>query len=1264
MLSSFTLSTFRLSLFTVFLLASPFLFAQSGGRAIVRFENMTKVPGTQRGFPAEDFFTFHRSENPVNSVGQITRATDRHTLRIHNDGDAPLTITQLTTTSTVNFRITGVSVPSSGLQIAPGSHLDATVVFVAKGGPKRLITERLKLSSNAANAATVSATFRGAYMQGVEGGNEINAQQVFEAFGFKTRMGRDNNGNLITRPSSDYPSADAVDAGKEGDLIVSRYFVPADPSKPVRIVQLSALHGPGGAITEFRNAQNNHTGKVIYHHGSLYHQTLLPRASNSSTVIAGKATTSLTVPFQLKIDGYGTWGGTSSGERRDELLAVRSYLVIDRNGEVIPNEYILNMDYIGGSGCGVGSANCDWNDNTTYLINARPVAVPTAAAIEDLTARAEHATVYAVNGAFNKGYPGNKLTYTAALAGGGRLPRFVVLDQTTGVFTIDAPAAEIGKTYQIRVKGTDYNGLTATADFTLRVADRAPDVPTDTGADGNNTPPTAIAAATPTRGSAPLTVQLDATASTDADGSIVSYAWNWTNGAAAGARPQLVLPQGEYAITLTVRDEQGATTTDVVTVSVGPQRPPLYRSFWLEAECAQVGGRFTVKSTTAAAGGRSVIATATSMTTAPTDIPDNRVRFTITNAALGYYNLFARISAPDTKSDSYWVRVNDKAWYKWGTGIVKGQGFRWNKLPGAQLFLAEGTNTIDFAYREPNVQLDKLHLDPQNDFPTGPGGPVTNCGEVVNQLPVARATANPRSGAAPLNVRLDASSSTDADGRIISYAWTWEGGSATGITPRAIFESGTYRVTLTVTDERGGTATSGLTITAGSGDPAPPTTPEAPEAPSSPEALPTTFWLEAECAEAGTTWTTAGAAGAANGKYVVVRSGNSTSTPPSDVAANRVRFSVRAGAGNYRLFARITAPSNLDDSYWVRLNGGNWYKWSSGLEQGGQFAWNKYPGGTLALREGDNTVDFAYREDGAGLDKIYLTTSTTPPSGTGGNGTNCVPVTEPTEEGPYHELECATVGSGWQRGSSRAASGGTFIAFSGERRTSAPAQDDAAELIILPIELATAGRYRLYLHLDAPDPSRNSIWVQVDRGAWIKFWEEVGGAQLLTAGFEWREVNTDGQPLSFNLAAGSHTLRIANREPGTRLDKVHFSLRNRLPVGIQNATTNCRDTQAVMAAGNPDGVARATEEPAYATEVEVFPNPTDGQLRLEVRSDFTGSVTVLLYDSGGRRVQERYLDKQNEVLTSRLDLSDLAPGMYRVCILEGDRMSVHSAVRR
>ena len=887
--------------------ASPLSPMEASG-ATARIENLTKIPGTSRGFPAEDYFTYQRSDRRVNSNGQTLKFTENSKMRIHNDGTNTLVITKLTTSNTSNFTITGFSIPSGGLQVAARSYVDVQVNFVATGRTARsLHSATLVMSSNADNASSVSATFQGAFMAYVEGGNEINVQQVFDVFGFKTSMGVDNNGNLQLHPSSNYPSASSINSGKEGDLILSGMFTQADPNKPVHMIQMAAFHGPGGAPTEFRDAASNRiVSDMKYNHGELYHQTLLPKLTNTTTTQAGDYTGKTSEPFQVLVAGYRSTGGTYANTRKSELLAVRFYKAKDRNGRVIPNEYIVIQDYIE-NGCGAGSANCDWNDNVSYMVNVRPQALPTARSIADLTVAPNVTKVYPVATSFDQGYPGNKLTYTA-----GGAPSWATLDRNTGSFTIKPPSSASGQKYAIRVTATDYNNVQVSTVFNLTIS--------------------------------------------------------------------------------------GTTTTPP------PPPPP----------------------------------------------------------------------------------------------------------------------------------------------PTG----------------------------------------TTAS-----------------------------------------------------------------------------YWLEAECAQIGSRWTKETSGSASNGSYVVVKSGNSANTPPADDAANRVRFVVTdVKGGNYQLFARIDAPSGNDDSFWVRVNNGAWYKWYSGIDQKVGFAWNKLPGNALPLKDGTNTVDFAFREDGTRLDKVYLTTNGSKPSGTGSTASNCGAVEDATSFSL--EAECGSIGSGWKTFSSSGASNTKYVSFTGDRRVNEPTTNEPSQQGTYAVNLSTSGTYHLFLRVNAPDPTRNSLWVRIDDGKWVKMWEEIGGAQLLTSDFQWRKVNDDGRDMSFSLSSGNHVIRVANREPGTMLDKVYLSRSSALPSGLGSNATNCSSASALTASATPLSVPDAAPSVDDTPELALYPNPVADQLTLSLQSAYEGRVLVILTDLNGRRVRDVQYEKAGDRLQVELTVGELPAGMYHLRVLEGDRQTIETFVKQ
>ena len=87
---------------------------------------------------------------------------------------------------------------------------------------------------------------------------------------------------------------------------------------------------------------------------------------------------------------------------------------------------------------------------------------------------------------------------------------------------------------------------------------------------GCNIPPTAKFVANPSQGPAPLAVAFDASSSFDPDGEIVSYSWNFGDGATGSGVTitHTYDSPGTYTARLTVTDDRGATDSATRTIHV------------------------------------------------------------------------------------------------------------------------------------------------------------------------------------------------------------------------------------------------------------------------------------------------------------------------------------------------------------------------------------------------------------------------------------------------------------------------------------------------------------------------------------------------------------------------------------------------------------------------------------------------------------------------------------------------------------------------
>jgi hypothetical protein len=121
---------------------------------------------------------------------------------------------------------------------------------------------------------------------------------------------------------------------------------------------------------------------------------------------------------------------------------------------------------------------------------------------------------------------------------------------------------------------------------------------------------------------------------------------------------------------------------------------------------------------------------------------------------------------------------------------------------------------------------------------------------------------------------------------------------------------------------------------------------------------------------------------ASGGGYITVAAGNNspTSAPASSTeGVARYVFSVTDTA-SYRIWARVSAPTDGDDSFWIRMGtSGSWIRWNE-IPLGTPFHWvlvkaeGASSAATFSLVSGaDNELQVAYREDGTKLDAFFIT---------------------------------------------------------------------------------------------------------------------------------------------------------------------------------------------------------------------------------------------------------------------------------------------------
>jgi hypothetical protein len=111
-----------------------------------------------------------------------------------------------------------------------------------------------------------------------------------------------------------------------------------------------------------------------------------------------------------------------------------------------------------------------------------------------------------------------------------------------------------------------------------------------------NLPPTAVIQAVPTSGIAPLAVSFSGAGSSDPDGSIASYVWNFGNGSAGVGTTAGVSysAPGVYTATLTITDNRGATASSSTTITVAANPALIAAPSGLSGSVAR-GGKVTLR---------------------------------------------------------------------------------------------------------------------------------------------------------------------------------------------------------------------------------------------------------------------------------------------------------------------------------------------------------------------------------------------------------------------------------------------------------------------------------------------------------------------------------------------------------------------------------------------------------------------------------------------------------------------------------------------
>jgi len=317
---------------------------------------------------------------------------------------------------------------------------------------------------------------------------------------------------------------------------------------------------------------------------------------------------------------------------------------------------------------------------------------------------------------------------------------------------------------------------------------------------------------------APLTpLVFDATGTTDSDGAIARYLWDFGDGSRGeGARPSHAYAKaGSYRVRLRVEDDsKAACGSGEAAINVRINIPPVAvpgdnRSASAAEELSLDGGRSFDEDGTITEWrwnfGDGASGEGRTPTHAYKEPGTYRVKLTVKDNAgapnsSGSAELVVVVNQPPTPQAGPPRRVAvgevipfDASASTDPDGRVV--GWEWDFGNGAR---AEGVR-VEYAYKEAKTYTVTLSV--RDDSGLSSGTRTTSTKVVVNEAPKARAGGNRVITAS--EVRFDGKASSDSDGTITRYVWDFgDGTRGEGPAPVHVYRrAGTYRVRLTVTDD-------------------------------------------------------------------------------------------------------------------------------------------------------------------------------------------------------------------------------------------------------------------------------------------------------------------------------------------------------------------------------------------------------------------------------------------------------------------------------
>ncbi|MDD4969387.1 MAG: sialate O-acetylesterase [Paludibacter sp.] len=334
---------------------------------------------------------------------------------------------------------------------------------------------------------------------------------------------------------------------------------------------------------------------------------------------------------------------------------------------------------------------------------------------------------------------------------------------------------------------------------------------------------------------------------------------------------------------------------------------------------------------------------------------------------------------------------------------------------------------------------------------------------------------------------------------------------------------------------------------------------------------PENYYYEPECSDLGSNWNMVTDKTASNNTYVTIKPGTNNTTTVSADSANAIYFDFNTRSDTtFYVYARVYCNTLKSDSYWFKMDDGS-FEYVNGLPKGA-WTWAKIK--SYNLKAGHHTLVIANGEEGARLDKIYISNVDVAPTGM---GEIALKLCSPVVSNLPGKIEAESYSYGlWVTPATTGDTDGVSDV------TNIDTNDYMEYLVNVPTDTIYRATFRYASSISG------AVSVMLDE-------KPVGSISLPVTGSSYKSASMD-----FPLKAGRHTLKLLATSGGFKLNWLMFEKVK--ATGIENVLE--------------DGLS-------------IYPNPANGELNIRSESFQFGNVEI--FDCDGKKVYDEKFGLTNYV---------------------------------